>query len=114
MVGMVLKKLQPVSFNVVFSSLDPMLSVMCKKGELYLSCTSVLVSDDERNENNQWYEVPLKEISAIEVVEEQEELRLNFKFENGLLMVKGRDRETMLALRHFLLPLIGGMPSAVA
>ncbi|MEM3396361.1 MAG: hypothetical protein QW620_02550 [Thermoplasmata archaeon] len=110
MVGMVLKKMQPVAFNVVFSSLNPVLSVVWKKGELYLSTTSVLVSE---NDANKWYEVPLREISAIEIEEEEKEFKLNFKFENGSLEVKGRDRETMVALRHFLLPLIG-TPLAVA
>ncbi|MCX8173290.1 MAG: hypothetical protein N3F63_01590 [Thermoplasmata archaeon] len=107
MVGKVLKKLQPVAFNVVFSSLNPMVSVVWKKGELYLSCTSVLVSEEE---NDRMYEVPLKEIRAIEL-DEDAELKLNFKFENGSLEVKGKDRETMLALRHFLLPLIGLAPA---
>ncbi|MEM4161226.1 MAG: hypothetical protein QW531_04510 [Thermoplasmata archaeon] len=108
MVGKVLKRLQPVAFNVVFSSVEPVVSVVWKKGELYLSCTSVLVSE----EGEKWYEVPLREIAEIEIEELEKETKMNFKFENGTLEVKGKDREAMLALRHFLLPFIG-VPSVV-
>lgn len=105
MVGMMLKKVQAVGFNVVFSSLNPMVSILCKEGGLYLSYSSILVADENRA---QWYEVPFKDISSIDLEEGEEEMKLNFRFENGSLEVKGKDRETILALRHFLLPLIAG------
>jgi len=99
-----LKKVQSVSFSVIFPALEPEIGILWKEGGLYLSYSRLLLDD----EKGKWYEIPFKEISSIELEEEGKEAVLNFRFGSGGLRVKGENKETLLALRHFLLPLIGG------
>jgi hypothetical protein len=95
-------KYQDVAFRVVFQSFEPALSITEREGALFLAFSSILVSDKEH-----WYEVPLKEISSIDIEKGGLKPKMWFKFENGTLEVTGNDRASALALRHFLLPLIG-------
>lgn len=100
-----LKKVQNVSFSVIFQALEPEIGIFWKDGGLYLSYSRLLLDD----EKGKWYEIPFKEISSIELEEEGKDVVLNFRFGgSGGLRVKGENKETLLALRHFLLPLIGG------
>ncbi|MGB9636586.1 MAG: hypothetical protein ACPL1Y_05000 [Thermoplasmata archaeon] len=103
MPGKPAKKVQDVSFNVIFSTFEPVLSIFHREGELFLSYSSILISD-AASEN--WVEVPFKEISSIDVEDVEKEPKLNFRFSDGTLEVKGKDSASVLALRHFLLPLI--------
>ena len=78
------------------------LSLIWKKGGLYLSLSGLFLTDGDT-----WYELPVRELENISVVSDSP-LKLRIKIPSLDIMISGERAEKLLALRHFLLPYISG------
>lgn len=70
------------------------------KGKLYLSDSSVLVSDGES-----FYDIPLDQVDDIERFD-GDEPGLVFNLDGLKIFIRGENSVSLRALRHFLLPFI--------
>lgn len=93
-------KVDEVEFSINHSFEDVKIDMVWKHGCLYLSLSQIYLTDGEV-----WYEVPVKELENISVIQEQP-LRLKFQVPSIDIVVTGERAERLLALRHFLLPYI--------
>lgn len=96
------RKYENVEFVINHSTDDAKLSLIWKKGGLYLSLSGLFLTDGET-----WYELPVRELENISVVSESP-LKLRIKIPSLDIMISGERAEKLLALRHFLLPYISG------
>ena len=96
------RKYENVEFVINHSSDDMKLSLVWKKGGLYLSLSGLFLTD-----GNTWYELPVKELEHITVLSDAP-LKLRLKIPSLDIMISGDRAEKLLALRHFLLPYISG------
>ena len=94
-------KVSDVSFDVHLIPDDQTpLRLVVKDGELCLSLSGLLLK-----EKNIWYELPLRDIKDVIVIE-NDEAKLKFVLEDLEVIVKGKNPAHLRALRHLLLPLI--------
>jgi hypothetical protein len=93
-----LQKVGDISFRIWDENMD--MRFLWKDGELYLTLHTVMLTD-----GNAWYEIPIKDLRNIEVVDER---TVRFVVDKMNLSIKGKRAERLLALRHLLLPLIEG------
>lgn len=100
--GMKARKYENVEFVINHSTDDVKLSLIWKKGGLYLSLSGLFLTDGET-----WYELPVRELENISVVSDSP-LKLRIKIPSLDIMISGERAEKLLALRHFLLPYISG------
>ena len=96
------RKYENVEFVINHSTDDVKLSLIWKKGGLYLSLSGLFLTDGET-----WYELPVRELENISVVSDSP-LKLRIKIPSLDIMISGERAEKLLALRHFLLPYISG------
>ncbi len=96
------RKYENVEFVINHSTDDMKLSLVWKKGGLYLSLSGLFLTD-----GSTWYELPVKELEKITVVSDTP-LKLRLKIPQLDIMISGKRAEKLLALRHFLLPYISG------
>ncbi|MEW5937637.1 MAG: hypothetical protein AB1665_07455 [Candidatus Thermoplasmatota archaeon] len=78
------------------------LSIVWRDGDLYLSLSGLFL-----NEGGAWYEIPIADLQKVNVINESP-LQLRFSVPSLDVVVTGQRAERLLALRHFLLPYIGG------
>ena len=76
------------------------LNLNWKNGEMYLSLSDILVK-----ENDAIYDVPIKKIQYINIVENSK-LKLQIGLGNIELYITAKNRDHLHALRHFLMPFI--------
>ncbi|MCI0480706.1 MAG: hypothetical protein L0213_03860 [Candidatus Dadabacteria bacterium] len=96
------QKYENVEFVINHTADNMKVSLVWKKGGLYLSLSGLFLTDGET-----WYELPVKELENINVIEDIP-LKLRFKVPSLDVVVTGKHAEKLLALRHFLLPYIEG------
>ncbi len=96
------RKYENVEFVINHSTDEMKLSLVWKKGGLYLSLSGLFLTD-----GNTWYELPVKELERITVISDTP-LKLRLKIPQLDIMITGKRAEKLLALRHFLLPYISG------
>ncbi len=98
---MELHKIENVDFSINHGLIsDEDINLVWKEGELYLSVRNLVLK-----EKNRWYDFPLKELDNIQVICENP-TKLKFQLPSLEVIVSGEYAERLLALRHFLLPLI--------
>jgi hypothetical protein len=96
------RKYENVEFVINHSTDEMKLSLVWKKGGLYLSLSGLFLTD-----GNTWYELPVKELENITVVSDAPP-KIRLKIPQLDIMISGERAEKLLALRHFLLPYISG------
>lgn len=96
------RKYENVEFVINHSTDDVKLSLIWKKGGLYLSLSGLFLTDGDT-----WYELPVRELENISVISDSP-LKLRIKIPSLDIMISGERAEKLLALRHFLLPYISG------
>ncbi len=96
------RKYENVEFVINHSTDDVKLSLIWKKGGLYLSLSGLFLTDGDT-----WYELPVRELENISVISDTP-LKLRIKIPSLDIMISGERAEKLLALRHFLLPYISG------
>jgi len=96
------RKYENVEFVINHSTDDVKLSLIWKKGGLYLSLSGLFLTDGAT-----WYELPVKELEKISVVSDTP-LKLRIKIPSLDILISGERAEKLLALRHFLLPYMAG------
>jgi hypothetical protein len=96
------RKYENVEFVINHSTDEMKLSLVWKKGGLYLSLSGLFLTD-----GSTWYELPVKELERITVISDTP-LKLRLKIPQLDIMITGERAEKLLALRHFLLPYISG------
>ena len=96
------RKYENVEFVINHSTDDVTLSLIWKKGGLYLSLSGLFLTDGDT-----WYELPVRELENISVISDTP-LKLRIKIPSLDIMISGERAEKLLALRHFLLPYISG------
>ena len=96
------RKYENVEFVINHSTDEMKLSLVWKKGGLYLSLSGLFLTD-----GNTWYELPVKELENISVVSDTPP-KIRLKIPQLDIMISGERAEKLLALRHFLLPYISG------
>ncbi|KYK26914.1 MAG: hypothetical protein AYK23_00545 [Candidatus Proteinoplasmatales archaeon SG8-5] len=96
------RKYENVEFVINHSTDEMKLSLVWKKGGLYLSLSGLFLTD-----GNTWYELPVKELENITVVSDTPP-KIRLKIPQLDIMISGERAEKLLALRHFLLPYISG------
>ena len=99
---MEMKKLETVSFAVSLLEDDMNVELRWKNGELYLAISGIIVGIGDT-----FYEIPIKDIKNIEVVEENP-LKLRLTLSDAVVTISGRSNERLRAMRHLLLPLVSG------
>ena len=96
------RKYENVEFVINHSTDEMKLSLVWKKGGLYLSLSGLFLTD-----GNTWYELPVKELEKITVVSDTPP-KIRLQIPQLDIMISGERAEKLLALRHFLLPYISG------
>jgi hypothetical protein len=97
------RKYENVEFVINHStSEDVKMSLVWKKGGLYLSLSGLFLTDGAT-----WYELPVKDLERISVLSDTP-LKLRLQIPSLDIMISGQRAEKLLALRHFLLPYISG------
>lgn len=96
------RKYENVEFVINHSTDDVKLSLIWKKGGLYLSLSGLFLTDGDT-----WYELPVRQLENISVISDSP-LKLRIKIPSLDIMISGERAEKLLALRHFLLPYISG------
>lgn len=96
------RKYENVEFVINHSTDEMKLSLVWKKGGLYLSLSGLFLTD-----GNTWYELPVRELEKITVVSDDPP-KIRLKIPQLDIMISGERAEKLLALRHFLLPYISG------
>ena len=96
------QKVEKVDFavNLVCSG-QTKVNVVWKKGELFLSLSGIYLTDKEL-----WYELPLKEIRYVELINDEVPTKLQIGLDSIDVMVSGADVNHLKALRHLILPYI--------
>ncbi len=97
---MEMKKLETVSFAVNLLEDDMNVELRWKNGELYLAISGIIVGVGDT-----FYEIPIKDIKNIEIVEENP-LKLRLTLTDAVVTISGRSDERLRAMRHLLLPLV--------
>lgn len=98
---MELHKIENVDFSInhqMTSEND--VNLLWKEGELYLSMRNLVLTDKKR-----WYDIPLRDLENIQIISENP-TKLKFQLPSLEVIVTGKFAERLLALRHFLMPLI--------
>ncbi len=98
--SMKVKKVDDVSFSVQLLDGDVDVQLRWKDGQLYLALSGILIGSGDR-----LYEIPLKELEGIEVVDEKP-LKIRFTLKDVVVTVSGKSPEHLHAIRHLLLPLV--------
>ncbi|UCE38445.1 MAG: hypothetical protein JSW00_04240 [Thermoplasmata archaeon] len=98
---MELHKIEDVDFSIneIIGTEDD-INLIWKEGELYLSLRNLVLKDKKR-----LYDVPLRELENVQVISENP-TKLKFQLPSVEVIVSGKYAERLLALRHFLMPLI--------
>lgn len=78
------------------------LNIVWRAGGLYLSLSGLFL-----NEGGAWYEIPIADLEKVNVINENP-LQLRFSVPSLNVVVTGQRAERLLALRHFILPYLGG------
>ncbi len=97
---MEIQKLETVAFSVNLLDDNVNISLKWKKGELYLSVSDIIVGIGDT-----FYEIPIKDIKNIEVVDEKP-LKLKLTLSDAAVTITGKSDERLRAMRHFLLPFV--------
>ncbi len=98
---MELHKIENVDFSINDGLIsDEDINLVWKEGELYLSLRNLVLKD-----KNRWYDFPLKELENVQIISEHP-TKLKFQLPSLEVIVTGEYAERLLALRHFLMPLI--------
>ena len=97
---MELKKVETVAFSVNLLDDDVNVQLKWKNGELYLAISDILVGVGDT-----FYEIPIKDIKNIEIVEEKP-LKLRLTLKDAIVTISGRSDEKLRAVRHLLLPFV--------
>lgn len=97
---MEVKKVETVTFSVNLLDDDVNVQLKWKKGELYLAISDILVGVDDT-----FYEIPIKDIKDIEIVDEKP-LKLRLTLNDAIVTISGRSDEKLRAMRHLLLPFV--------
>lgn len=98
---MELYKIEDVDFSINHGFVsEGSINLILKEGELFLSLKNIVLKDNKR-----WYDLPIKELENIEVICENP-TKLKFQSPSVEVIVSGKYAERLLALRHFLMPII--------
>ena len=91
-------QLEEVKFAISPRDSGINIGLVWKEGGLYLAMSGIMISD-----GNVWYEIPIEKIRDITITEDEPpRLRINIPALD--IEVSGERAETLMALRHFLLP----------
>jgi len=91
-------QLEEVKFAISPKDSGINIGLVWKAGKLYLAMSGIMISD-----GNVWYEIPIEKIRDISITEDNPpRLRINIPALD--IEVSGERAETLIALRHFLLP----------
>ena len=91
-------QLEEVKFAISPKDSDINIGLVWKEGELYLAMSGIMISD-----GSIWYEIPIEKIRDITITEDEPpRLRINIPAVD--IELSGERAETLIALRHFLLP----------
>ena len=99
-------KITDVDYNLSLTYDDSRLKLYWKEGEMFLSVSGILL-----NQQGKWYELPIKDLKKITIINE-EPLKIEFSFESIDLVVTGHNKDLLKALRHSLMPFIGSIESS--
>ncbi len=94
------QKVDNIKFAILQDVKDIDVNICLREGELYLS-----ISDIYFREGDKWYEIPLKKLEYINVLN-KDPPELEFKIPSLKVRVEGEYAEKLLALRYLLLPYI--------
>ncbi len=94
------QKVDDVRFAILQDVADVKVDICLKEGEIYLSISDIYFKEGEK-----WYEIPLKKLEEIEVLN-KDPPELEFKIPSLKVKVEGEYAEKMMALRYLLLPYI--------
>lgn len=97
---MEVKKVETVAFSVNLLDDDVNVQLKWKNGELYLAISDILVGVGDT-----FYEIPIKDIKNIEIVDEKP-LKLRLTLNDAIVTISGRSDEKLRAMRHLLLPFV--------
>ena len=100
--------LQPGHYLHVYHRREPFplynllqdMNMKWRQGQLYISITSILLSDKDK-----WYEMPVREIESIHI-EEDSVPKVRFAFKSYDVTLTSKNMDQLRALRHFLMPFI--------
>ncbi|GEM_PF-653107 len=97
------QKLEKIRFSINPQEQDLPVSLTWRDGELYISLRGMLIKEGDR-----WYEVPVKELLGIEVLEDGPfgPQKIAFNMALTKVIVTGKNASFLAALRHFLMPYI--------
>ncbi len=84
------RKYENVEFVINHSTDDVKLSLIWKKGGLYLSLSGLFLTD-----GNTWYELPVRELENISVISDSP-LKLRIKIPSLDIMISGKRAEKLL------------------
>lgn len=91
-------QLEEVKFAISPRDSGINIGLVWKEGKIYLSMSGIMISD-----GNIWYEIPIEKIRDMTITEDEPpRLRINIPALD--IEVSGERAETLMALRHFLLP----------
>ena len=97
---MKIQKIDDVNFNINMTNEGQNMNLKWRRGQLFISISSILVSDNDR-----WYEMPVNEMEYIQIVEDSPP-KVKFGFKNYDVTFTSKNMDQLRALRHFLLPFI--------
>ena len=97
---MKVKKIEDVNFSVQLLDGDVDVQLKWKDGQLYLALSGILIGSGDK-----LYEIPLKDLEGIEVVDEKP-IKIRFTLKDVIVTVSGKNPEQLHAVRHLLLPLV--------
>ncbi len=97
---MKIRKIDDVNFNINLPVNGDGMKMKWRRGQLYISLSSLLISDDK-----QWYEMPVAELSDIELVDDAPP-KVRFNFKNYQVTLTSKNMHQLRALQHFLMPFI--------
>lgn len=93
-------ELEEVRFAISPKDSKLNIGLVWKNGKMYLAMSGIMISD-----GNMWYEIPIEKINDMTITDD-EPPRLHIKIPALNIEVSGERAETLMALRHFLLPQI--------
>ena len=91
-------QLEEVKFAISPRGSGINIGLVWREGNLYLAMSGIMISDGDV-----WYEIPIEKIRDISITED-EPPRLHINIPALDIEVSGERAETLIALRHFLLP----------
>ena len=97
---MKIQKIDDVNFNINMSVEGQDMNMKWRQGQLYISITSILLSDKDK-----WYEMPVREIESIQIVDDSVP-KVKFAFKSYDVTLTSKNMDQLRALRHFLMPFI--------